>query len=41
VQTPLWQVSVLVHALPSLQLAPFAFTGLLQAPVDGLHTPAS
>ena len=29
--------SPLVHALPSLQEAPFGFSGLVQAPVAGLH----
>jgi len=40
VQTPLWQVSVCVQALPSLQAAPFAFGGFEQAPVEGSHVPA-
>jgi hypothetical protein len=39
VQTPVWQVSVWVQALPSLQVAPLAFAGLLQ-PVVGLQVPA-
>jgi hypothetical protein len=41
VQTPLWQVSLVVHALPSLQLVPFAIAGLEQAPVVVLHVPAT
>ena len=40
VQTPLWQVSVCVQALPSLQGEPFAFGGFEQAPVEGSHVPA-
>jgi hypothetical protein len=39
VHTPAWQVSVWLHALPSLQPVPSAFAGLEQ-PVAGLHTPA-
>lgn len=41
VQLPLWQESVCVHALPSLQATPLALTGLLQVPVEVLHTPTS
>jgi hypothetical protein len=41
VHAPLWQVSVCVQALPSLQLSPFAFAGFEQTPVDGLQVPAS
>ncbi len=41
VQLPFWQVSVLVQALPSLQLVPLALTGLLQTPVAELQLPAS
>src|SRR5437870_13530639 len=40
-QAPAWQVSVCVHALPSLQGAPSAFTGVLQVPVAGLQVPAA
>jgi hypothetical protein len=40
VHTPLWHVSVCVHALPSLHAVPFAFTGFEHAPVDGSHVPA-
>jgi hypothetical protein len=40
VQTPAWQVSVCVHALPSLQVVPFAAVGFEHVPVDGLHVPA-
>src|SRR5205814_1219596 len=39
-QAPAWQVSVWVHALPSLQGAPSGLAGLLQAPVAGLQVPA-
>src|SRR5438034_3279093 len=39
-QAPAWQVSVCVHALPSLQEAPSGLAGLLQAPVAGLQVPA-
>ena len=49
-QTPLWQVSVWVQAVPSLQPVwvqalpssqgvPLGFCGLSQAPVLGLHVP--
>jgi hypothetical protein len=41
VHTPAWHVSVCVHALPSLQLVPFAFGGLEQMPVEVSHTPGS
>jgi hypothetical protein len=40
VQVPFWQVSVSVQALPSLQLVPFAATGLEHCPVVVLHVPA-
>jgi hypothetical protein len=40
-QVPLWQESVVVQALPSLQATPFAFTGLEQVPFEVLHTPTS
>src|SRR5438093_799837 len=39
-EAPAWQVSVCVHALPSLQLVPLGLAGLLQAPDAGLQTPA-
>ena len=39
VQTPDWQVSVWVQALPSLQPVPLALAGLEQVPL--LHTPAT
>src|SRR2546422_520875 len=41
VQTPLWQVSVGVQALPSLQALPLAFTGLEHVPVVGEQVPAT
>jgi len=40
-QAPAWQVSLCVHALPSLQGAPSDLTGLLQVPVAGLQVPAA
>ena len=40
VQVPLWQVSVCVHALPSLHVVPFVATGFVHAPVLVLHVPA-
>src|SRR5205814_2748859 len=40
VHTPLWQVSVCVHALPSLQTLPLAFAGFEHVPVAGLQLPA-
>src|SRR5439155_376888 len=40
-QVPLWQVSVCVQALPSLQVVPLAATGLEQVPVEWLHVPAT
>ena len=39
VHAPAWQVSVLVHALPSLQVAPSGRVGFEQTPVAGLHVP--
>jgi len=39
-QVPLWQVSVRVQALLSLQAVPLALAGLEQVPVDGLQEPA-
>ena len=36
---PAWQVSLWVHALPSLHAAPSALAGLEQRPVEGLHEP--
>ena len=41
VQMPAWQVSVLVHGLPSVQAEPLTFAGFEQAPVAGLQVPAS
>jgi hypothetical protein len=41
VHIPLWHESVWVHALPSLQLAPFAAAGLEQIPVEGLQVPTA
>ena len=41
VQVPIWQVSVRVQALPSLQALPSGLAGFEQAPVAGLHVPAS
>src|SRR5438093_10620423 len=38
--TPAWQVSAVVHALPSLQAVPLATGGFEQAPVSGLQVPA-
>jgi hypothetical protein len=40
-QTPAWQISVWVQALPSLQAVPFGFSGFEQTPVVGLHVPVS
>jgi len=39
-QVPDWQVSPLVHELPSSQADPFAFVGFEHRPVAGLHVPA-
>jgi hypothetical protein len=39
VQTPDWQVSVWVQALPSLQVVPSALFGNVQRPVPLLHVP--
>jgi hypothetical protein len=41
VHVPLWQVSVRVQALPSLQVVPLALAGLEHTPVVGLQVPAS
>src|SRR5438034_1268517 len=41
VQTPLWQLSVCVQALPSLQALPLAFAGFEHVPVAGLQVPAA
>ena len=38
---PDWQVSVCVHALPSLHALPLGFVGFEQAPVAALHVPAT
>src|SRR3989442_5426961 len=40
VHTPLWQVSVCVQALPSLQALPLAFAGFEHVPVAGSQVPA-
>ena len=40
VQTPLWQVSVCVQALPSLQALPLVFAGFEHVPVVGEQVPA-
>jgi hypothetical protein len=37
---PAWQVSLCVHALPSLHDVPFGFSGLEHPPVPGSHVPA-
>ena len=39
VQMPVWQVSVCVHALPSLQAVSSGRAGLEQVPVAALHVP--
>jgi hypothetical protein len=41
VHAPAWQVSVCVHAFPSLHVVPSGFGGCVQLPVDGSHVPAS
>jgi hypothetical protein len=41
VHTPFSHASALVQAFPSLQAAPFAAVGFEQAPVLGLHVPAT
>ncbi len=41
VQVPLWQLSVCVHALPSLHVVPFAAIGFEHWPLDGSHVPAT
>src|SRR5947208_8077585 len=41
VHVPLWQVSVCVHALPSLHTVPFVFGGLEHTPVVVLQVPTS
>jgi hypothetical protein len=41
VQTPAWQVSLCVQALPSLQVVSFGFGGFEHWPVAGLHVPGS
>jgi len=40
VQTPVWQVSLCVQALPSLQEIPFDAAGFEQAPLAGSQVPA-
>jgi hypothetical protein len=41
VQTPAWQVSAWVQALPSLQAVPSAWAGFEQTPVAGSQAPAA
>jgi hypothetical protein len=41
VQTPFWQLSLWVQALPSLQAVPLTAGGLEQEPDDGLQVPAT
>src|SRR5439155_1035015 len=41
VQSPLWQVSVCVQALPSLHAVPSIVAGFEHAPVAGLQVPAT
>ena len=41
VQTPLWQESLCVQALPSLQAVPLGAAGLEQVPVFGSQLPAA
>jgi hypothetical protein len=41
IQIPAWQASFLVQALPSLHAAPLGAGGFEQAPVSGLHVPAT
>jgi len=41
VQTPVWHVSVWVHASPSLHDVPFEALGFEQVPVAGSHVPAT
>ena len=38
---PLWQVSVCVQGLPSLQAVPSSLAGFVHAPVFGSQVPAS
>jgi hypothetical protein len=40
VHVPVWQVSLCVHALPSVHAAPSAFAGLLHTPLVVSHVPA-
>ena len=37
---PFWQLSVCVHALPSLHVVPFEAVGFEHVPLLGLHAPA-
>ena len=41
VHVPAWHESLCVHALPSLQLVPFAASGFEHVPVVGLQVPAT
>jgi hypothetical protein len=40
-QTPDWQLSPEVQALPSLHVVPLGAFGFEQVPVAGLHVPAT
>ena len=40
VHVPVWQVSVCVHAFPSVHAVPFAFAGFVHAPAPS-HVPAT
>ena len=40
-QAPAWQVSPVVHALPSLQVVPFGAFGFEQVPLAGSQVPAT
>ena len=41
VHVPLWHVSDWVHALPSLQVVPFAAAGFEQVPLVGSQVPST
>jgi hypothetical protein len=41
VQAPAWHASPVVHALPSSQADPSAFSGFEQAPLCGSQIPAT
>ena len=40
-QAPAWQVSICVHAFPSLHVAPFVLAGFEHVPELGSHVPAT